>query len=303
MASLEDDSKPGFSDDFPDEDFESLYRPAEGIVENIKQRALALLGLGVSTVEAFALPVAPVLDAIDSCTDDTGRLIEKMQSADHESAHLLLGILNDFSIFHVWMSQYGRNVAMSLGLPKAFVATSYFKSVLPHYSALASGFRDLIDPKVLDASKLSDTQIVRHIFVLLAGYLVNVDSGSNENDSVRKMMNEKFVLPAVGGHDVSLAKQIFASTKYKEVMNEVFDLLLEKIIKFLNDPLVRKVIDVFSSELLEKGDIHAEGEEVAPMMVDLLEKKGVGKADFEKLHLRYEGMVKEAVSEMKGFLQ
>ncbi len=302
MSEIEDDLKSDSPDDSSGENLGSLYRPVEGIAANIKHRALAFLSFGSSVVEAFALPVAPALDAVDSSRNNIRNLVEKAQNADHESAHLLLSILNNFPLFRMWASKYGNNVTMALGLPKGFVATEYFDSMASH-SAVVSDFRDFVDPTVLDASKLSDAQIIKHIFILLAGYPVNVNSEGGDNDKVRKMMSKKFALPVFGTHDVALVKKILASTKYKDVMKGVFDLLTEKIIKFMNDLLVRKVIDIFSSELLEKHDIHAEGKEIAPMMVDLLERKGVSQADFEKMRQRYDEMVKETMAEMKEFLQ
>ncbi|MEK7126680.1 MAG: hypothetical protein AAB848_01095 [Patescibacteria group bacterium] len=290
------------SPDSSDGNFESLYRPVEGIANRMKSRVLALLGIGFSTAEAFSLPVAPVLDAIDSRIDSVRNRIVDLQTADHESTHLFLSILNDSSIFRIWMSQYGDQTTIAFGLPNGFVATSYDESLFAH-SALASKFRDLVDPTVLDASKLSDEWIVKHTFMLISGYSVNADSEGGEDDGVRKMMRGKFALPAFGNHDVAVVKKILASTKYKNVMNEVFNLLIRKIQKFLGDSSVRKVIDIFSSELLEKRNIHAEGKEIAPMMVDLLERKGVGKADFEEMRRKYDEMVKETVLEMREFLQ
>lgn len=288
------------ADDSP-ENFFSLYRPVKGIAESVKTRAIAMVQLASSLGATASLPVAPMVDAVNSQIYQKKVALEKIKTSDHEVAHFLLSVLNNAPMNDVWLSPHGEYTSYALGLSAGCVSFQHSTSVFDR-SSVRGNFEGVINPTVLDASKLSDEQIVRQSFMLLAGDAVNADIEGEEKGRLKTIMHRRFALPAVGSDDVSRVKQILKTTKYKGIEKKVFDFLTDRIMNFLKDPGVRKVVDIFSVKLLETGHIHKKGESIVPMMMKLLEENGVSKAEFEGFQGRYSEMVKATAVEMKGLL-
>lgn len=283
------------------ENFFSLYKPVKGIVESIKTRAIAMVELASSLGATTSLPVAPMVDAVNSQIYQKKVALEKIKASDHESAHFLLSVLNNSPMNDVWLSPHGEYTSYALGLPGGSVSLQHSTSIFDR-SSIRGSFEKVINPTALDASKLSDEQIVRHTFMLLAGDSVNADIEGEERGRMKISLDKRFVLPAVGSDDISRVKQILKTTKYRGVEKSVFDLLTDRIMKFLSDPGVRKIVDIFSVKLLESGHIHNKGESIVPMMMKLLEENGVSKEEFESFQKRYSEMVKVTAVEMRGLV-
>lgn len=280
------------------ENFFSLFRPVKGIVENVQTRSMALVQLASSLGATASLPVAPMVDAVNSQINQKKLALEKIKISDHESAHFLLSILNNIPNVDIWISPHGEYTSYALGLSAGSVGFQHASSVFDRVS-VRGNFEGVLNPTVLDASKLSDEQLIRQTFMLLAGDAVNADLEGEEKGKMKTIMDRNFNSSFDGGTDIPRVKQLLKTTKYKEVAKQVFDLLKEKIIEFLKDPGVRKIVDIFSVKLLESGHIHNGGESIVPMMMKLLEENGVSREKFESFHKKYDEMVKATVEEMR----
>lgn len=267
-------------------------RPVKGIAENIRVRAMALVSLGWFGGLALNLPFAPVIDALRSQFHQGKLAADKIKMADHESAHFLLSLLNNDPMADLWLNPHGEQVGMALGLPAGAVSAEYSSRYSFKRSMIPQIFVGLVKPSVFDASKLSDEQIVKHVFMLIAGDAMSVDG--EEKESVHGSFIADFY-----NTDMAEVEEILQTTKYKNLANSISALLIERLMGFLKDPVVRKVVDIFSVKLLESGHIHKKGESIVPMMMELLEENGVSKADFEGFQKKYDEMVAATVEEMR----
>lgn len=284
------------------ETFFSLFKPVKNITENVKVRAMALVKLASSLGWLSVSPFIPVVDAMNSRFSQKELALEKIKISDHESAHLLLSILNNEPMVDAWLTPFGDYTTLALGLPDGTVSPEHRGHVAFSRSGIGRILSEIETPKSLDASKLSDESIVKYGFMLLAGEAVNVDIEGEEKGRMEISMDRRFTSSVGEGTDIARVKRILKTTKYKDVAKPAFDLLKKKIIEFLKDPGVRKIVDIFSVKLLESGHIHKKGESIVPMMMELLEKNGVSKAEFEGFQGKYDEMVKATAVEMKGLL-
>lgn len=283
------------------ETFFSLFKPVKSITENVRARAMALVGLVYSGVLALSLPSAPFIDALRSQFDQGKLAVEKIKTADHESAHFLLSILNYQPMVDVWLNPHGQQVAIALSLPAGAGSFEHASSNSFRRSFISQTFGELVEPLVLDASKLTDEQIARQVFMLLAGDAMNAYDENKEGVGEKFMENVINIINKTT--DAARVKGILQTTKYKNLANSVSDLLVNRIVEFLKDPGVRKVVDIFSVKLLESGHIHKKGESIVPMMMGLLEENGVSKEEFEGFQKKYDEMVKATVAEMRGLVE
>ncbi len=267
----------------------------------LREKLTKTAKLAKDSTELLKLPLVAIREVIKKTQGDTADLLRSIQIADHESGHLLISMLNGRKTSQVWRTRLPIEVARILKIPAGFVTDIKAPVILLSdylYKALEIIYGEIEIQDVSENSRYSE--IAKKIVELIAGVVADYTQyphTRNFEDLFNKYreLSKKSVCSDFARIGKIVNNLDHLKDNEKDLTLEIF----KDTIEFFDSEEVKKAIEIFSNELLERGEISDNRKDITPQMIELLKENGIDEELYHKIEEQYAGLIDKVTDRIR----
>jgi len=265
--------------------------------EDLKFRAAGILQIAKGTA---SLPLAPIA-LVQGNTRKNLENVEKLKRiAVHEIGHMLVMLFQGQKVRGVYVLR-NKILAKRLGMPRG-VTTEDNPASMFAVAAICGDIADGILKTVygrsgvdFDFDQMSEAQKANFIINALAG---EAAESSEQSDGLREDFHANDLTS-----DLSKLKSTLESSKeLKKSADEVIETFYAELVSFFREPRMQRILVVLMDELLKTDYFATFRKSLDKKVVQILEKNGITKAEFEEEKERFQTLIARFRSYLNGYL-